>query len=250
MVDASTTRELELALGNAVAAAIALPTAADREQFIAHYLLARHEGKPLPPLPKMPPKDATFLKSELTTLAGTLTRILNATRGQSGWPLRAVAMALLSDDDGGRQRGAGDAAASTNLLPKWWVAASPKVSSTRAGECARFSAARALARACPHSSSFLDQRKLLPRWWQPTALAVLTAEATPLGRAAWGAGARGEPHPPERPLTPLRRPMTAAAATAVLVGGKVEDSALSANAGRLPAWWRQSGCLVVARGAT
>ena len=95
------TATLEAALQVAVEQSLFVPVA-DRVVFIAQHMLAQADGSKLPkPPPAASDKDRKgsldkkAVAGELAALATALTSAINGARGQPGWPVRAVATALL-----------------------------------------------------------------------------------------------------------------------------------------------------------
>ena len=84
---------LETALSAAVRASLPLPQT-DRPAFISTYLLAQLENATLPVAAGERSGKPAELQAELAVLSDLLTGVVNAARGQPGWPIKAVAAGL------------------------------------------------------------------------------------------------------------------------------------------------------------
>ena len=87
--------ELEAALADAVRASLPL-TASKRPAFISQYLIAILQKNTLPIAEGKREGTVESLSSELSELSVLLTNVVNSARDQPGWPLEAVATALMT----------------------------------------------------------------------------------------------------------------------------------------------------------
>jgi len=84
---------LQTILSAAVQQSLTVPSA-ERPAFISRYLSATHEGQQPQPTVTVRRVDGN-VKEELPALASMLTRAINAARGRAGWPMLALAEALM-----------------------------------------------------------------------------------------------------------------------------------------------------------
>ena len=95
-VTMTTRAEAEAVLTAAVKASLRLP-AVERLAHVGRHLRAHYQGEALPQI-ETAGQSSTIAAhlDEVNALSQTLTRVLNQTRGRSGWPLMAMAEELLS----------------------------------------------------------------------------------------------------------------------------------------------------------
>ena len=87
--------DLEAALTKAINASIKCAVD-DRLNFIAKHLLAQLNGEALPAGNASGPSDKAQLQTEFNELAKKLSAVVNSAKNKPGWPLKAVADAIVA----------------------------------------------------------------------------------------------------------------------------------------------------------
>ena len=169
-MDAARRTAFERQLTNAIKASLQC-NSAEREYFIGRHLLAQHWSQSLPS-PNGPQE-----KPDVGLLSAKLTRLLNETREDAGWPLVPVARRLIggsgSDVEPSGTAGRSDSDARVGPpLPNWWRA--------EAATLNRSTPTYVPAKPqppLPKPSQSMSASGGLPSWWRGTSIG--------LGRVGW-----------------------------------------------------------------